>query len=200
MTKVPTKAVTVFAEDHLAPGGVRSYGPESLLRRCIADDFGLEDHYQLKTWVKVHPVKANNQVVKRMRECKATGSPHPAVFLLDGDRLKELFEEHKLVAPACSSGRKSVLRQHVGDPAAILVFLGGNLEHLIGALRRATSGVGEFTALPWDRALGKNLGARDKVFNAVANSSNREVRATVRANFPSMDYLVKQVESLLAGE
>jgi hypothetical protein len=183
--------VTVLWEDQRG-GQVKDFGPDLLLRACVADDLQVPRdavHWRLDSV----PKKGNGNVVRALREDGGRlARSGPVCAVLDRDKVLLLWSREQRPANCKTGIRAAIARDALGEPKVVL--LEDNVETLIRAACVAV-------ASPSPASKSSPL-ERDRILSRLAWGSEED-RRKLRASVSSFDYLVKwtteQVARIIDG-
>ena len=179
--------LTVLWEDSRSPRA-NKFGPDLLLRACVADDLGTSPN-RLERYVVPQPRKGNGSVVKALRQdLERLVRSGPVFAVIDRDKVKQLVASG-LDIPDCRAEICARFRAKApGDYE--LVLLEDNMESLIAAA---------CTAMGLEPPGKKpSPDERDRILARAAWATSPE-RRRVREVCPTFDRIVLRVAAALQG-
>jgi hypothetical protein len=185
--------VTVLYEDQRGP--VRGFGLHDLVKACVFDALGGQRHL-LEGALDGNPRGPNNQL---LRSCRADAEllsrdGRRLVALFDGDRVRELLG---LRPDATAAQVEQKVKEGSTAPDKLTVLLlDRNMEDVVAAAGSCDATINRSLL---QRALGKQLEARDLVLAGAARAGKESVRACILKKVPSLNDLVELLCQILRG-
>ena len=184
--------VMVVYEDSRGPQ--KNFGLHTLVLSMVSDSNGTAIE-KLKGEVQENPMKGNGQV-KETLEKNFQGGPLDdfcmVVAVFDEDRIRELY---KLSSNASVDEIKDRIIHEAGNPRSLkVILLQRNMETVLEAARDCDP------ALPKERlekALKKDLNARDAILNRIAWGMSKAIRDCIKARVPALEELRNLILSAL---
>lgn len=189
----------ILYEDRRGPQ--REFGLHNLVLACVADELG-GDVYALDLAGKLdgRPMKGASNLLKSCRQdVRRLGPRGQRVFaLVDDDEIRTQLKHEGVARSADDMAVIGVIKapgKCVAPEQLEVILLKENTETVIEAVRDCGADVAV------ERALQKDINARDRVFNHVAWRSTRSIRDCIRQKVHALERLVTALAALVrAGE
>lgn len=187
--------VVILYEDRRGPQ--REFGLHNLVLACVADELG-GDVYSLDLASKLdgRPMKGVSNLLKSCRrDVRRLGPRGQRVFaLVDDDEIRTQLKHEGVPRNADDVAVIDAIKapgKCVAPEQLEVILLKENTETVIEAVRDCGAGVSV------ERALQKDINARDQVLNHVAWLSTRSIRDCIRRKVHALERLVTALAVLV---
>jgi hypothetical protein len=192
-----TPLAVILYEDQRGPE--KEFGLHNLVVACVVDDAG-GDWFATRRMLDGRPMKG---VQSLLRSCRSnirrlSAKGQPVFALIDADAIREQLRHEGVAADADDAAITRAIKAKCEEPEKLHVFLlRENTETVIDAAGRCDQGLRAEAIL--QKALLKDLNARDAVLNRVAWAPDRSVRDCVRQHVPALRSMVSTLVALACG-
>lgn len=189
-----SSVAVILYEDRRGPE--TEFGLHNLVSACVADDAG-GSLFAMRRKLDGRPMKGVQSLLRscrtNIRRLSAKGQP---VFaLIDADKIREQLMHEGVAPDADDAAVTRAIKARCEEPEKLHVFLlRENTETVIDAAGRCDQGLRSEPIL--QKALLKDLNARDAVLNRVAWDPDRAVRDCVRQHVPALRSMVSALVAL----
>lgn len=192
-----TSLAVILYEDRRGPE--KEFGLHNLVVACVVDDAG-GDRFAMRRKLDGRPMKGVQPLLRSCRRDirRLSARGQPVFALIDEDAIREQLRHEGVEPDADDAAITRAIKAKCEQPDRLHVFLlRENTETVIDAAGRCDQGLRSEAIL--QKALLKDLNARDAVLNRVAYAPDRAVRDCIRQHVPAIRSMVSVLVALACG-